>query len=57
MITAIQCKAHMDECKVLGAAPEISIQRATAVMAVCRAWLEMSRVVGRYDTIVKHESE
>lgn len=57
MITAIQCKAYVDECKVLGAAPDISIKRATAIMGVCRAWLEMSRVAGRYDAIVKQESE
>ena len=57
MITTIQCKAYVDECKVLGAAPKISIKRATAIMAVCRTWLEMSRVVGRYEALVKQESE
>jgi|RhiMethySRZTD1v2_1073278.scaffolds.fasta_scaffold237704_2 hypothetical protein len=57
MITVIECKAYLDECKVLGAAPEITIERATAIMAVCRAWLEMSRVVARYDAVVRQERE
>ena len=38
MITAEQCKTYLEECKVLGSAPDISTRRATAVMAVCHAW-------------------
>lgn len=57
MITIVQCKDNMRECKQLGIAPEISIQRATAIMAICNAWTALERHVARYEAIVKAESE
>jgi hypothetical protein len=55
MITTAQCKTFMDECQVLGMAPEISNRRATAIMAICRAWIVLSREVDRYDAVLKDE--
>lgn len=53
MITSEQCKAHLDECRKLGGAPAISPRRATAIMAICRAWVTLSREVARYDIVLK----
>jgi hypothetical protein len=45
----------MNECRKLAASPDISIQRATAAMAVCRAWRMLREHVARYHTIVNEE--
>jgi hypothetical protein len=55
MITSEQCKAYLDECRELGSARDISNQRATAIMAICRAWITLSREVARYDIVLKDE--
>jgi hypothetical protein len=53
MITSEQCEAHLDECRKLGGAPDISLRRATAIMAICRAWIKLSREVARYHIVLK----
>jgi hypothetical protein len=55
MITAEQCQAHIQECHKLGSAQNISNRRATAIMAICRAWVTLGREVARYNIIVKDE--
>jgi hypothetical protein len=56
MITSEQCKAYLDECRELGRAPDVSPRRATAIMAICRAWVMLSREVARYDIVLKDEN-
>ena len=41
MITSAQCKTYLDECHVLGTDPDISVQRATSVMSICRTLIEL----------------
>jgi hypothetical protein len=55
MITFEECKENLAECKKLGTAPEISVRRATAIMAVCRAWVVLGREVLRYDAVCRDE--
>jgi hypothetical protein len=38
MITASQCKTYSTECRQLGMERDISVQRATALMAMANAW-------------------
>jgi hypothetical protein len=56
MITTTQCDAHINECRSLGTEPNISIQRATAIMAVCRGWLALRTQVVRYHAVVEEEN-
>jgi hypothetical protein len=45
------------ECRALGTAPDISIHRATAIMAVARAWTVLAQHVAHYDAIVNAENK
>jgi hypothetical protein len=56
MITHAQCEAYIAECRVLGVSPNISIQRATAVMAACEALSALAHHVAHYEAIVKEEA-
>ena len=51
MITAAQCKTYLSECEMLGTKADISIQRATAILAVRRAWVVLAQQVARYDAV------
>jgi hypothetical protein len=55
MITSGQCEAYLEECRELGVTRNISNRRATAIMAICRAWITLSREVAGYDIILKDE--
>ena len=55
MITSEQCKDHLEECRELGSARNMSNRRATAIMAICRAWITLSREVARYEIVLKDE--
>jgi hypothetical protein len=57
MITAAQCKSFIIECDAVGTAPDISIRRATAAMAICYALTAVAGHVARYDAIVKEEEK
>ena len=57
MITAAECKTRQVECQVQGTDPDIPMRRAVAIMAVCRAWSVMSRVVAEYEFILKEEGK
>jgi hypothetical protein len=56
MITAEQCQAHIQECHKLGSAQNISNRRATAIMAICRAWVTLCCEVARYNLVLKDEA-
>jgi hypothetical protein len=43
------------DCQQLGLAADISIQRATILMAMSRSWTTLANQMQRYDTIVKEE--
>jgi hypothetical protein len=49
MITAAQCKSYLTECRSVGTAPNISLQRATAAMAICQALTALANRVAHYD--------
>ncbi len=55
MITSAECRARLSECKELGCDPNISMQRATAIMGVCRAWIAMDQRVAEYTAILVQE--
>jgi hypothetical protein len=41
MISLEDCKAYLSECQALAAEAKLSLRRATAVLAVCDAWLAL----------------
>jgi hypothetical protein len=55
MVTEIQCRIYAAECEGLGVARDISIQRATALMAMANSWQRLAADTGRYDAIVAEE--
>ena len=55
MIPLEDCKAYLSECQALADEDKLSLRRATAVMAVCHAWLALSDAVRKYETIVGEE--
>jgi uncharacterized protein related to proFAR isomerase len=55
MISADECKTRLIDCQTLGTSADISIERATAVMAVCRAWVVLGGAVARYEAVVLKE--
>ena len=57
MISLKQCQAYLNECEALGAEAKLTLRRATAVMAVCHAWLALSDAVRKYETIVGEEAQ
>ncbi len=57
MVTAQQCTAHSMECKVLSGGRNVSIQRATVLMAMARSWLGLANQTERYEAIVKQETK
>jgi hypothetical protein len=55
MIIASQCKIYATDCRQLGLAADISMQRATILMAMSRSWTTLANQMLRYDTIIKEE--
>ena len=55
MVTEIQCRIYAAECERLGVVRDISIQRATALMAMANSWQRLAADTGRYDAIVAEE--
>ena len=55
MISLKECKAYLNECQALAAEAKLSLRRATAVMAVCHAWLALRDAVRKYETIAAEE--
>ena len=51
MISLEKCEGYLNECQALGAEGKLTLRRATAVMAVCHAWLALSDAVHKYETI------
>ena len=45
MITLKQCVAHLSDCEALAAKGKLTLRRATAVLAVCHAWLALHDAV------------
>jgi len=43
MITSAQGDTYLNECRLLGTAPDISMKRATAIMAVGRVWTVLAQ--------------
>jgi RecB family exonuclease len=46
MVTEIQCRIYAAECERLGVARDISIQRATALMAMANSWQRLAADTG-----------
>lgn len=55
MITAPQCRTYAMEWQLLGMRTEISVQRATILVAMSRSWTTLANQLERYDAIVKEE--
>ena len=56
MITLKQCVARLSDCEALAAKGELTLRRATAVLAVCHTWLALRDAVRKYKTIVGEEN-
>ena len=56
MITSEQCKTYLTECEVMGTSPEISIQRATALMGIYQALAALAQRLRRYDGVLQEEN-
>ena len=55
MISLKQCVAYLNNCEALAAKGKLTLRRATAVLAVCHAWLALHDAVRKYKTIVGEE--
>jgi|GEM_PF-2667762 len=55
MISTTQCKTYASECQHLGTVFDISIERATALLAMSRSWNVLANQMQRYDAIRKEE--
>ena len=49
------CKAYLSECQALAEEAKLSLRRATAVIAVCHAWLALRDAIFTYETIAAEE--
>ena len=54
MISIEKCEAYLTSAKPWER-KKLTLRRATAVMAVCHAWLALSDAVREYETIVGEE--
>jgi hypothetical protein len=55
MMTSAECKRYSDQCQAVGADPEVSNQRATAAMAVCRILIQLGAELTIYERILVDE--
>ena len=55
MISLEDCKAYLSECQALSEEAKLSLRRATAVIAVCHAWLALREAIFTYETIAAEE--
>jgi hypothetical protein len=55
LITAARCKTYARECRRLGTATDISVQRVTVLMAMSRSWTALANQKERLDDIVTSE--
>ena len=55
MISLDDCKAYLSECQALADDAKLSLRRATAVMAVCYAWLALRDAIFAYEIIAAEE--
>ena len=49
MISLEDCKAYLSECQALAEEAKLSLRRATAVIAVCHAWLALRDAIFTYE--------
>jgi hypothetical protein len=56
MIPASECRAHSAQCTLLGKAPDISIQRATILLAMAHTWTALANQQSRLDDTIASES-
>jgi len=56
MISPAQCKTYARTCERLARAADISIQRATVLMAIANSWDTLTLQTARYDDIVRAEA-
>ena len=57
MTTVDQCEAYAAEYQARGTAPDISIQRATALMSISQSWTTLAGQLDRLAQIIKDEDE
>lgn len=55
MITQAQCKCYAEDYQSLGRAAEISVQRATTLMAISQSWTRLAGQLGRLAAIEAEE--
>jgi hypothetical protein len=55
MTTSMLCKTYLAECRLAGGDHDISIERATAIMAVCSALITLETRLARFDAVVESE--
>lgn len=57
MISGQQCRIYSAACVALGMSADISIQRATILLAMSRSWTALATQKDRYDSILEEEGE
>jgi hypothetical protein len=55
MLSAEQCRDYAKDCVTLGGDKSISLQRATALMAMAKTWSTLANDIERYGRIVQDE--
>jgi len=56
-ISAAECRFYVADCERLAKAPNISIERATALMSMAQSWEMLAEDTARYETIVEAETK
>lgn len=57
MISGQQCRTYSAACVALGMSTNISVQRATVLLAMSRSWTTLATQKDRYDSILEEEGE
>jgi len=55
-LSEAECRFYAADCERLAKAHDISIERATALMAMAQSWEMLAEDTARYEAIVKAET-
>jgi hypothetical protein len=57
MVSAAECRAYSTEYENLAKAPDISIQRATLLLAMANSWARLADQTERLDLFILEETK
>ena len=57
MISGQQCRTYSAACVALGMSTNISVRRATVLLAMARSWTTLATQKDRFDSILEEEGD